>query len=97
MDLMKTFLRVFGQSRKFIHAVRFFLSLTVQCLLLNDKSGGIITFSPSAMFHDPIEMLHKIKQIKAHSLWECYILPSALGMLAKMVCGDDDPLAVLER
>jgi hypothetical protein len=97
MDLMKTFLRVFGQSRKFIRAVRFFLSLTIRCLTLNNLSGGIITFSPSAMFHNPIEMMLKIRQINAHSLWECYILPSALGMLAKMVCGDDDPLAVLER
>jgi hypothetical protein len=97
MDLMKTFFRVFGQSRRFIHAVRFFLSLPIQCLTLNDLLGGIITLSPSAMFHHPIEMLHKIRQINAHSLWECYILPSALGMLAKMVCGDDDPLAVLER
>ena len=49
------------------------------------------------MFHNPIEMLFKIRQINAHSLWECYILPSALGMLAKMVCGDEDPLAVFER
>ena len=73
--------------------------LTIQRLAerSNCLSGGIITFSPSVMFHNPIDMLQKIRQISAHSLWECYILPSALGMLARMVCGDDDPLTVFER
>ena len=49
------------------------------------------------MATDPIGIIQQIYKIKDHPLWECYVLPSALGMLAKEVCGDEDPLANFER
>ncbi|KAF8167891.1 hypothetical protein B0H34DRAFT_683559 [Crassisporium funariophilum] len=58
--------------------------------------GGVITFSPSAMLHDPVAILQKIRQIHKHPLWTCYILPAALGMLVRMICGDTDPLSALK-
>ncbi|KAF9015377.1 hypothetical protein BDQ17DRAFT_1536047 [Cyathus striatus] len=54
--------------------------------------GGIVTFSPSALLGDPITLLKQIRRLNQHDLWECYILPSALGMAAKLACGQEDPL-----
>ncbi|KAF8912874.1 hypothetical protein CPB84DRAFT_1670858, partial [Gymnopilus junonius] len=59
--------------------------------------GGIVTFTPFAMCADPRGVLHKIRQISKHPQWACYILPSALGLLAKLECGNEDPLKVFER
>ncbi|GLB33577.1 hypothetical protein LshimejAT787_0104610 [Lyophyllum shimeji] len=61
--------------------------------------GGIVTFTPKAILDDPIGVLHRISQIHSHPLWECYILPSALGMVAKLhlQTGNDDPLALCDR
>ncbi|KAF8078396.1 hypothetical protein FPV67DRAFT_1557732 [Lyophyllum atratum] len=60
--------------------------------------GGIVTFTPSAILDDPIGVLHRIQQVHSHPLWECYILPSTLGMIAKMYCQNesDDPLGLLD-
>ncbi|KAG6842489.1 hypothetical protein C0991_000015 [Blastosporella zonata] len=34
--------------------------------------------------HDPIGVVHRISQIHSHPMWECYILPSVLGMVVKI-------------
>ena len=61
--------------------------------------GGIVTFTPQALFDDPIGVQHRISQIHSHPMWECYILPSVLGMTAKMYCQNEekDPIADLDR
>jgi hypothetical protein len=46
---------------------------------------------------DPIGILHRIRQIQSHPLWMCYILPSVLGMVTRLHCENEDPLAVFER
>ncbi|KAF8973779.1 hypothetical protein BDZ97DRAFT_1776820 [Flammula alnicola] len=59
--------------------------------------GGIVTFTPSAMLKDPILVCQRIIQISRHPAWACYILPLALGLLAKLECGDEDPVKMLEQ
>ncbi|KIM48001.1 hypothetical protein M413DRAFT_217736 [Hebeloma cylindrosporum] len=59
--------------------------------------GGIITFTPAAMHRDPVKVRQLIIQVGRHPLWECYILPASLGLLAQIECGTDDPLLRLER
>ncbi|KAG6900161.1 hypothetical protein C0993_002090 [Termitomyces sp. T159_Od127] len=54
--------------------------------------GGIVTFSPQALLDDPIGVQHRISQFHSHPMWECYILPSVLGMVAKLYC-QNDPIA----
>lgn len=58
--------------------------------------GGVVTFTPGAILEDPIGVLHKIRQIQSHPLWMCYILPSVLGMVAKLHCENEDPLVVFD-
>ncbi|TDL28823.1 hypothetical protein BD410DRAFT_781374 [Rickenella mellea] len=59
--------------------------------------GGIVTFTPSALLEDPwgIELL--IGKIHQHPLWDCYVLPSVLGLFAKSACLGDDPMAVFDE
>ncbi|KAF5391047.1 hypothetical protein D9757_003996 [Collybiopsis confluens] len=43
-------------------------------------SGGIVTFTPSALIDSPFEVLRRIRQIENHEIWVCYISPAAIGM-----------------
>ena len=43
------------------------------------------------------DALELIKQINEHPLWECYVLPSVVAMLAKLTCQDENPLALFDR
>jgi len=48
------------------------------------------------MHSDPLGVINLIRNINAHPRWTCYILPSALGMLAKLECRNEDPFKVFE-
>lgn len=41
--------------------------------------------------------LELIKKIDEHPLWECYVLPSVIAMLAKMTCQDQSPLSLFDK
>lgn len=73
--------------------------LLTALLPLSDHSGsgGVVTFTP-AVFRDnqPSEMLKFINKVKAHPLWQCYILPTTVAMVARDACGSD-PLSVWEK
>ncbi|KAG6814601.1 hypothetical protein H0H92_000130 [Tricholoma furcatifolium] len=60
---------------------------------------GIVTFTALALIDDLIGVLHWIKQIHGHPLWACYILPSVLGMAAKVNAQREgsDPMADFDR
>jgi hypothetical protein len=61
------------------------------------SSGGIVTFTPSALLEDPIGVYKLVAQIVKHPLWACYLLPSAIGMVAKLTREGEDPLAVYDK
>lgn len=56
--------------------------------------GGVVTFTPRAFLKNPLQVMDVLKKIHKHPLWISYILPQAVGMLAKLSCmdGDGDPL-----
>jgi hypothetical protein len=74
-----------------------FILVIPSCLSVWFFLGGIITFTPAAMHRDPVKVRQLIIQVGRHPLWECYILPASLGLLAQIECGTDDPLLRLER
>ncbi|KAJ7783426.1 hypothetical protein DFH07DRAFT_787675 [Mycena maculata] len=59
--------------------------------------GGVVTFTPSALYEDPWGVINTMKVIDKHPLWMCYILPSVLGMASKLTSPDEDPLAAFDR
>jgi hypothetical protein len=59
--------------------------------------GGVVTFTPSALYEDPWGVINRMKVINKHPLWTCYILPSVLGMATKLCSPDEDPLASFDR
>ncbi|PPQ85731.1 hypothetical protein CVT25_003109 [Psilocybe cyanescens] len=59
--------------------------------------GGIVTFTPLVMRSNPLGVLQLIRRIDNHPLWASYILPSALGLLAMLECGQIDPMSVLDK
>ncbi|KAJ6604313.1 hypothetical protein DFH09DRAFT_1300550 [Mycena vulgaris] len=59
--------------------------------------GGVITFTPSALYEDPWGVINTMKVIDKHPLWTCYILPSVLGMAIKLASPGEDPLAAFDR
>jgi hypothetical protein len=80
---------------KYILLVRPFLDLREE--VLHPTSGGVVTFTPSALFEDPVGACQLMAQIAEHPLWTCYLLPSVVGMLAQLTCRKRDPLAVFDQ
>lgn len=60
-------------------------------------SGGVVTFTPSALYEDPWGVINTMKVIDKHPLWICYILPSVLGMAIKLSSPGEDPLAAFDK
>lgn len=56
-----------------------------------------MTFAPFVMRRNPLGVLELIRKIHAHPLWACYIIPSSLGLLAKLECGMNDPMADFDK
>ncbi|KAG6831266.1 hypothetical protein H0H92_011776 [Tricholoma furcatifolium] len=61
--------------------------------------GGIVTFTPQAIADDPVGVLHRIRQIHCHPMWDCYLLPWVLGMVTSLYQqkSGSDPIADLDR
>ncbi|KAJ7650956.1 hypothetical protein FB45DRAFT_28378 [Roridomyces roridus] len=47
--------------------------------------GGIVTFSPAALARDAWGVLDTIRNVHAHPLWACYVLPQVLGLALRLV------------
>lgn len=60
-------------------------------------TGGVATFTPSALCKNPWACIQRIREIEKHPLWTAYLLPSVVGMAARIACGVEDPLAVFDR
>ncbi|KAJ7462715.1 hypothetical protein B0H11DRAFT_2053966 [Mycena galericulata] len=58
--------------------------------------GGVVTFTPSALYEDPWGVINTMKVIDKHPLWMCYILPSVLAMATKQSSPGEDPLAAFD-
>ncbi|KAH9486781.1 hypothetical protein JR316_0000846 [Psilocybe cubensis] len=62
------------------------------------SNGGIVTFTPLALRSNPLRAFQLIRQIDKHPLWASYIVPSALGLLASLECGESmDPMSVIGK
>lgn len=57
----------------------------------------MVTFTAAALLEDPMGILDRISQIAEHPLWTCYIIPSVLGMAAKLKYRDEDPLSAFDQ
>ncbi|KAJ7131933.1 hypothetical protein C8R46DRAFT_1201870 [Mycena filopes] len=55
--------------------------------------GGVVTFTPEALAGDAFGVLRIIRDIHAHPLWTCYLLPQVLGIAVHLAqtCADDTP------
>ncbi|KAJ7131914.1 hypothetical protein C8R46DRAFT_924078, partial [Mycena filopes] len=55
--------------------------------------GGVVTFTPEALASDAFGVLKTIRDIHAHPLWTCYLLPQVLGIAVHLAqtCADDTP------
>lgn len=56
-----------------------------------------MSFTPSALLNDPLDVKNGIRQVGRHPLWISYIRPVVLGAALKMCCKDVDPLSVIEN
>lgn len=56
-----------------------------------------MSFTPSALLNDPLDVNNRIRQVGRHTLWIGYIRPVVLGAVLKMCCKNADPLSALER
>ena len=59
--------------------------------------GGIVTFTPASIIQGHFRLLAHIKKIKEHPLWECYVLPSVVAMVAKLTCQGKHTLRVYDE
>ncbi|KAL6304196.1 hypothetical protein BKA93DRAFT_784313 [Sparassis latifolia] len=59
--------------------------------------GGVVTFTPCAIIEDLLGVLELIKKLNEHPLWDCYVLPSVVAMVAKLTCQGQSPLSLFDR
>ncbi|KAI0936045.1 hypothetical protein AcV5_004288 [Taiwanofungus camphoratus] len=59
--------------------------------------GGIITFTPSVIIEHLAGICSLIKKIDEHPLWECYLLPSVVALVAKLTCQEQNPLTLFDK
>ncbi|KAI0359145.1 hypothetical protein OH77DRAFT_1502266 [Trametes cingulata] len=59
--------------------------------------GGIVTFTPSAIVQGHHRVFERISQIAEHPLWDCYVPPSVVAMVAKLSCQGLHPLQVYDE
>jgi hypothetical protein len=52
-----------------------------------------VTFTPDALLENPIGAGRLMRKIAEHPFWECYLLPSVVGMAARSLCEGADPLS----
>ncbi|KAL4268000.1 Chromo domain-containing protein [Pleurotus pulmonarius] len=60
-------------------------------------AGGIVTFTPQALLGNPDILRIRIKQIVAHPLWDCYVLPTTVAIASLLSAGKDDPLDLFDQ
>ncbi|KAJ7152917.1 hypothetical protein C8R46DRAFT_1302324 [Mycena filopes] len=55
--------------------------------------GGVVTFTPEALASDAFGVLRIIRDIHAHPLWTCYLLPQVVGIAIQLAqtCANDTP------
>ncbi|THH16827.1 hypothetical protein EW146_g3874 [Bondarzewia mesenterica] len=58
--------------------------------------GGIVTFTPSVFREHPLAVYKVISMLEEHPLWDCYIVPSVVAMVARETSGTE-PLTALEK
>jgi hypothetical protein len=46
-------------------------------------TGGIVTFTPAALLEDPIGTADLMRRISMHPFWDCYVLPSTIGLAVR--------------
>ncbi|KAJ7686511.1 hypothetical protein B0H17DRAFT_712999 [Mycena rosella] len=51
--------------------------------------GGVVTFTPEALVRDAWGVLKTIRNIHAHPLWICYLLPQVIGMALRLYEEDE--------
>ena len=56
-----------------------------------------MTFTPDALLEDPIGAAQLMRQIAMHPFWDCYLIPSAVGMAVRFLCEGADPLSEFRR
>ncbi|KAG2155419.1 hypothetical protein DEU56DRAFT_305769 [Suillus clintonianus] len=54
--------------------------------------GGIVTFTPLAIAEDPAGCHCLMRNIAQHPLWECYLIPSIVGLSHALACGKEKPV-----
>ncbi|OBZ79786.1 hypothetical protein A0H81_00527 [Grifola frondosa] len=59
--------------------------------------GGVITFTPSAILQESFSIFKFIRKVEKHPLWDCYVLPSVVAMVAKLTCQGEHPLTLYDR
>ncbi|KII93643.1 hypothetical protein PLICRDRAFT_35872 [Plicaturopsis crispa FD-325 SS-3] len=59
--------------------------------------GGIVTFTPNALIEDPLGTQDLIKRIAEHAAWECYVMPTVVGMVAKTGYNGADPIGLFDE
>ncbi|TFK90228.1 hypothetical protein K466DRAFT_574381 [Polyporus arcularius HHB13444] len=59
--------------------------------------GGIMTFTPTAVIQNHVLLYKLIRQVAEHPVWDCYVLPSVVAMVAKLTCQGRHPLRVYDE
>ncbi|TFK76887.1 hypothetical protein BDN72DRAFT_15333 [Pluteus cervinus] len=59
--------------------------------------GGVVTFAPHVLMRDPVGIAELINEVDEHPLWLGYILPSAIGLAARLLYPDEQPQQMLAR